>query len=116
MYDLTADPHELNNIYGLPQYAAIQSNLTIQMLNWYVQTSDVTPFDEQSRSTPSQNWTAAEAAAASLDDGGAQWKSLQLQGMKRGTRELYEERVRTGTREDSHFAPTRKTVFGEGTH
>lgn len=58
LYDRINDPQELRNLYNDPTYAAVQLNLTVQMLNWAIQTADVTPFDEQSRTTPSTgNWS-----------------------------------------------------------
>jgi hypothetical protein len=70
LYDLTADPSELANRFNDPALAAVQANLTAQLLTWYVQTSDVTPWDEQSRSTPHGQWpgptlVGEEAAASS---------------------------------------------------
>jgi arylsulfatase A-like enzyme len=44
LYDLVADPQELANRYAAPQYAEIRQQLERRMLDWLVQTSDVTPF------------------------------------------------------------------------
>jgi arylsulfatase A-like enzyme len=52
LYDLTADPQELHNVYGQPAYAPIQRQLEHRMLEWYVHTSDVVPFDRQPRGFP----------------------------------------------------------------
>ena len=44
LYDLAQDPLELNNRFGNPDCAAIQQSLQNRILEWLVQTSDVTPF------------------------------------------------------------------------
>ena len=31
LYDLEADPHELNNVYGRSDYALLQSELTVEL-------------------------------------------------------------------------------------
>ncbi|MCB9151923.1 MAG: sulfatase-like hydrolase/transferase [Caldilineaceae bacterium] len=53
LYDMAADPQELNNVHGQPAYADIQRQLERRLLEWYVQTSDVTPFDMDPRGLPS---------------------------------------------------------------
>ena len=52
LYDLEANPRELHNRYGEPGYAAVQRELEHRLLDWYVRTSDVTPFDEDPRGLP----------------------------------------------------------------
>ena len=49
LYDLRADPQELQNVYDRPDYASPQQALTQQMLDWFIQTSDITPFAEDPR-------------------------------------------------------------------
>ncbi len=49
LYDLGKDPQELDNVYGQAQYGEVQQELEGRMLDWYVHTSDVTPFDEDPR-------------------------------------------------------------------
>ncbi len=44
LYDLAQDPLELNNRFGNPDCAVIQQSLQNRILEWLVQTSDVTPF------------------------------------------------------------------------
>jgi len=34
LYDLRADPHELNNLYGTPEVADVQAELTRRLLDW----------------------------------------------------------------------------------
>jgi len=53
LYDLRSDPQELNNVYGRSDYAEVQRELERRLLDWYVETSDVTPFDEDPRGLPS---------------------------------------------------------------
>lgn len=52
LYDLVADPRELRNVYGQPEYATVQHALEQRLLDWYVHTSDVVPFDENPRGLP----------------------------------------------------------------
>lgn len=49
LYDLRADPWELQNRFGDPALAAVQADLERRLLDWYIHTSDVTPFDEDPR-------------------------------------------------------------------
>ena len=48
-YDLVADPQELHNQYGAPEHSAVQQQLEQRMLNWLIQTADVTPFEMDPR-------------------------------------------------------------------
>lgn len=49
LYDLVKDPNEEQNIYDNSEYGKIQKDLTEQMLEWYIQTADITPFDRDPR-------------------------------------------------------------------
>lgn len=49
LYDIVADPRELTNLYGAPEHAALQADLTEQLLSWFIKTSDVTPWKEDPR-------------------------------------------------------------------
>jgi choline-sulfatase len=49
LYDLKADPQELNNGYDDPANCAVRQQLESRLLHWLVQTSDVTPFDTDGR-------------------------------------------------------------------
>ncbi|MDL2232698.1 sulfatase-like hydrolase/transferase [Ruminococcaceae bacterium OttesenSCG-928-L11] len=49
LYDLKADPLELNNVYGDDAYAGIQAELEQRMLQWYVDTSDCVRTEEDPR-------------------------------------------------------------------
>ena len=53
LYDLRSDPQELNNRYGQPDVAEVQREMERRLLDWYVETSDVTPFEEDPRGLPS---------------------------------------------------------------
>lgn len=49
LYDLLYDPRESRNLYGNhPSQAALERRL----LDWYLQTADVTPFAENQRGFP----------------------------------------------------------------
>jgi choline-sulfatase len=52
LYDLIADPRELRNIHGQKESAEAQAALEKRLLDWYVQTSDVTPRREDPRGFP----------------------------------------------------------------
>ena len=49
LYDLASDPLELDNHYEKEEYARVRDTLEDRLLSWLVQTSDVTPFDEDER-------------------------------------------------------------------
>ena len=49
LYDLAADPRELHNLHGALEYRDVQASLERRLLDWCVQTADVTPFDEDPR-------------------------------------------------------------------
>lgn len=53
LYDMQADPQELRNLHGDPAHAAIRTQLERRLLDWYLATSDVTPFGEDPRGLPS---------------------------------------------------------------
>jgi choline-sulfatase len=52
LYDLREDPRELHNVYDDPAYADVRAEMTSQMLDWYVHTSDVVPVGEDPRGLP----------------------------------------------------------------
>ncbi len=52
LYDLTHDPQELHNRYGDAAFLAVQRELERRLLDWYVHTSDVVPWDEHPRGLP----------------------------------------------------------------
>jgi arylsulfatase A-like enzyme len=49
LYNLGEDPRELHNLYDNIDYAAIKVQLESRLLKWYLHTSDVVPFEEESR-------------------------------------------------------------------
>jgi choline-sulfatase len=49
LYDLRDDPGETRNRHGDPACADVQRALETRLLDWYVHTADVTPFDEDPR-------------------------------------------------------------------
>jgi arylsulfatase A-like enzyme len=52
LYDMQRDPMELTNCYGEPAVADAQRTLETRLLDWLVQTSDVTPFALDNRGFP----------------------------------------------------------------
>lgn len=49
LYDLRNDPAELHNLAADPAYASVVERLALRMLDWYQQTADVVPWDEDDR-------------------------------------------------------------------
>ena len=49
LYDLKADPLEMYNVYNNNTYQAIREQLKTKLFQWYMQTSDVTPWTVDSR-------------------------------------------------------------------
>ncbi len=60
LYDLGADPQELHNRHGDPAYADARRDLERRLLDWYVQTADVTPMNEDPRGFPPAATAPAE--------------------------------------------------------
>ena len=52
LYDLSSDPHELDNVYGRVEYDGMQHSLEDRLLNWQLCTSDVTPHEVDPRGFP----------------------------------------------------------------
>jgi choline-sulfatase len=52
LYDLVNDPAETVNHHDEPAYAAVQAGLERRLLDWFIHTSDVTPFERQNRDYP----------------------------------------------------------------
>jgi len=66
LYDFRADPLELTNLWGEPKYAALQQEMQMQLMEWLVQTGDVTPTTTDPRGIPKYPHEAS-ACAVSLD-------------------------------------------------
>ncbi len=52
LYDLARDPQELENLHGRPEMADVQRRLETRLLDWSIETADVTPFDKDPRGMP----------------------------------------------------------------
>jgi len=52
LYDMLADPQELTNLYGRPEVADTQCDLTDRLLHRLATTSDITPFTDDPRGLP----------------------------------------------------------------
>lgn len=52
LYDLVTDPLELDNRHGQSTLDSVQRDLEKRLLNWMIETSDVTPFEEDPRGFP----------------------------------------------------------------
>ena len=67
LYDLTADPRELANVYGESRYARVRQALVDHMTAWLIRTSDVPPLRNDPRSPPKNpNPIDAETCASLL--------------------------------------------------
>ena len=51
LYDLVNDPWEKVNLYDDPGYAGIKTALKEEILEWYIKTSDITPYSICSRTS-----------------------------------------------------------------
>ena len=49
LYNLKNDPEEKENQYHNPEFAGIKRQLELQMLEWYLRTSDTVPMEEDPR-------------------------------------------------------------------
>jgi arylsulfatase A-like enzyme len=61
LYDLTADPRELTNLYGEPHMSGVQARLRERLFLWMMHTSDATPWIEDPRNG---GWPDSVAATA----------------------------------------------------
>jgi choline-sulfatase len=52
LYDMQADPRELDNLYDDPEHRSLRDELERRILNWIVETADVTPLEADPRGTP----------------------------------------------------------------
>ena len=52
LYDLQSDPSEIRNCYKDSAHHGVRQQLESRLLNWLVQTSDVTPFAVDARGFP----------------------------------------------------------------
>jgi choline-sulfatase len=52
LYDLVGDSRELHNVHGQAEFVSTQSALEKRLLDWYIQTADVTPRHEDPRGFP----------------------------------------------------------------
>jgi arylsulfatase A-like enzyme len=52
LYSYADDPQELNNLYGQSGVAAVQAGLQSELLQHYINTTGVAPFDKDSRNAP----------------------------------------------------------------
>lgn len=62
LYDFTTDPLELTNVFGDQAYAALQQSMTAELLDWLVETSDVTPKHADPRGPPAYPHPASACA------------------------------------------------------
>lgn len=58
LYDLELDPQELHNVYSNESYTGVKAELTDRLFKWFMQTSDVTRWQVDSRQG---HWTPPNA-------------------------------------------------------
>lgn len=66
LYDYTRDPRELNNIFDDPSYAALKAEMLAELMQWLVQTGDVTPMHSDPRGVPKYPYPASSCATAEV--------------------------------------------------
>ncbi len=49
LYDMVNDPGELENLIDRPEHREKQQELESRLLQWFVETGDVVPFDKDPR-------------------------------------------------------------------
>ena len=49
LYNMQKDQNEIDNLYYNEAFADIRSDMETKMLEWYIKTADVTPWDEHTR-------------------------------------------------------------------
>ena len=52
LYSYDADPHERNNLFGDSSVSAVQAELQQKLLEHYIDTTGIAPFDKDSRNSP----------------------------------------------------------------
>ena len=52
LYNNAEDPQERNNLYGDGSVAAVQADLQSKLLNHYIDTTGIAPYDKDSRNSP----------------------------------------------------------------
>jgi arylsulfatase A-like enzyme len=55
-YDLENDPQELHNAIDNPEYKEIILNMKLEMLEWYQETCDIVPFEQDNRFNKNMVW------------------------------------------------------------
>lgn len=64
LYDYAADPRELTNLFHQEDYKALRESMTSSLLDWLVETSDVTPKHMDPRNTPQYPYPASACAVS----------------------------------------------------
>lgn len=59
LYDLQKDPKEIVNVYGDKNYTEMQAHMEHVLMDWYLNTSDCVPFEEDARVTTDKIKTAS---------------------------------------------------------
>ena len=52
LYSYQDDPHELHNRYGETTFTSVQSELQSSLLDWYIRTTGIAPYDKDQRDFP----------------------------------------------------------------
>lgn len=78
LYDITADPHETNNLYGEASSASLQHELQVKLLNHYINTTGIAPMDRDPRGTPKDGHFAPPSPPVRKDLTPAGWQQSIL--------------------------------------
>lgn len=77
LYDYTVDPRETNNLFNEDAYRGLKNEMVSGLLDWLVETSDVTPVHQDARGTPTYPYPAS-ACAVSGDVGPTRFQESTL--------------------------------------
>lgn len=64
LYDYTVDPLEANNVFNEDAYRSLKNEMVSGLLDWLVETSDVTPVHQDPRGTPKYPYPASACAVS----------------------------------------------------
>mmetsp|Transcript_45736 Transcript_45736/g.99370 ORF Transcript_45736/g.99370 Transcript_45736/m.99370 type:complete len:553 (-) Transcript_45736:346-2004(-) len=66
LYDMVSDPRELNNLWDDPAHKGTRDSLVAGLLEWLVQTVDVSPMHADPRETPTYPYMASSCATSEV--------------------------------------------------
>jgi len=64
LYDYTTDPQELNNLWADPKNTAMKEEMMAGLMEWMLQTGDITPAHIDNRGSPKYPYSASACATS----------------------------------------------------